>query len=132
MRVLERRYEFGVSKAFGLRPRQLAMMVVGESLALTAISLALGLVLGLSNPALFRHCRIGSALGIQDGPSARSCFRSYSLFAPEPEPNRLVRRHCIHNGYNHFVLSSGQGSAYTPARCPEGCFRRRLYGRVGS
>ncbi len=48
MRVLERRYEFGVSKALGLRPRQLAMMVVGESLALTAISLALGLVLGLS------------------------------------------------------------------------------------
>jgi len=48
MRVLERRYEFGVSKALGLRPRQLAVMVVGESLALTAISLALGLVLGLS------------------------------------------------------------------------------------
>ena len=48
MRVLERRYEFGVSKALGLRPRQLAVMVVGESLALTAISLALGLALGLS------------------------------------------------------------------------------------
>jgi len=48
MRVLERRYEFGVSKALGLRPRQLAIMVVGESLALTAISLALGLALGLS------------------------------------------------------------------------------------
>jgi putative ABC transport system permease protein len=48
MRVLERRYEFGVSKALGLKPNQLAVMVVGESLALTAISLALGLVLGLS------------------------------------------------------------------------------------
>ena len=48
MRVLERRYEFGVSKALGLKPLQLAVMVVGESLALTAISLALGLVLGLS------------------------------------------------------------------------------------
>jgi putative ABC transport system permease protein len=48
MRVLERRYEFGVSKALGLRPRQLAVMVVGESLALTAISLTLGLALGLS------------------------------------------------------------------------------------
>jgi putative ABC transport system permease protein len=48
MRVLERRYEFGVSKALGLKPGQLAVMVVGESLALTAISLALGLVLGLS------------------------------------------------------------------------------------
>ncbi len=48
MRVLERRYEFGVCKALGLRPRQLAVMVIGESLALTAISLALGLVLGLS------------------------------------------------------------------------------------
>jgi putative ABC transport system permease protein len=48
MRVLERRYEFGVCKALGLRPRQLAVMVVGESLALTTISLALGLALGLS------------------------------------------------------------------------------------
>lgn len=48
MRVLERRYEFGVCKALGLRPRQLAAMVIGESLALTGISLALGLALGLS------------------------------------------------------------------------------------
>ena len=48
MRVLERRYEFGVCKALGLRPAQLAMMIVGESLALTAISLAFGLALGLS------------------------------------------------------------------------------------
>ena len=48
MRVLERRYEFGVCKALGLRPAQLAMMIIGESLALTAISLAFGLVLGLS------------------------------------------------------------------------------------
>jgi putative ABC transport system permease protein len=47
MRVLERRYEFGVCKALGLRPGQLALMVIGESLALTAISLVLGLVLGL-------------------------------------------------------------------------------------
>jgi ABC-type lipoprotein release transport system permease subunit len=48
MRVLERRYEFGLCSALGLRPVQLAAMVIGESLALTAISLALGLVLGLS------------------------------------------------------------------------------------
>jgi hypothetical protein len=48
MRVLERRYEFGLCSALGLRPAQLAVMVVGESLALTAVSLALGLVLGLS------------------------------------------------------------------------------------
>lgn len=48
MRVLERRYEFGVGKALGLRPVQLAVMIVGESLALTLISLALGLLLGLS------------------------------------------------------------------------------------
>jgi ABC-type lipoprotein release transport system permease subunit len=48
MRVLERRYEFGLCLALGLRPVQLAVMVIGESLALTAISLALGLVLGLS------------------------------------------------------------------------------------
>jgi putative ABC transport system permease protein len=48
MRVLERRYEFGVCKALGLRPQQLALMIVGESLALTTMSLALGLLLGLS------------------------------------------------------------------------------------
>ena len=47
MRVLERRYEFGVCIALGLRPRQLAVMIIGESLALTVISLALGLALGL-------------------------------------------------------------------------------------
>lgn len=47
MRVLERRYEFGLCSALGLRPVQLAVMLIGESLALTAISLSLGLVLGL-------------------------------------------------------------------------------------
>jgi putative ABC transport system permease protein len=47
MSVLERRYEFGVCTALGLRPRQLAEMLIGESLALTAISLAMGLALGL-------------------------------------------------------------------------------------
>jgi len=48
MRVIQRRYEFGLCLALGLRPVQLAVMVIGESLALTAISLALGLVLGLT------------------------------------------------------------------------------------
>jgi putative ABC transport system permease protein len=48
MGVLERRYEFGVVKALGLRPVQLALMIVIESLALTAMSLAFGLALGLS------------------------------------------------------------------------------------
>jgi len=47
MRVMERRYEFGVCKAIGLRPGQLAIMIIGESLALTTISLLLGLTLGL-------------------------------------------------------------------------------------
>jgi ABC-type lipoprotein release transport system permease subunit len=48
MRVLQRRYEFGLLSALGLRPLQLAVMVIGESLALTAFSLTLGLALGLS------------------------------------------------------------------------------------
>jgi ABC-type lipoprotein release transport system permease subunit len=48
MRVIQRRYEFGLCSALGLRPAQLGVMIIGESLALTAISLALGLVLGLS------------------------------------------------------------------------------------
>jgi ABC-type lipoprotein release transport system permease subunit len=53
MRVLERRYEFGLCSALGLRPAQLAVMVFGESLGLTTISLALGLVLGLSAQLYF-------------------------------------------------------------------------------
>jgi len=53
MRVLDRRYEFGLCSALGLRPVQLAAMIIGESLALTAISLALGLVLGLSTEHYF-------------------------------------------------------------------------------
>jgi len=53
MRVLERRYEFGLCSALGLRPVQLAVMIVSESLALTAISLALGLVLGLGAQRYF-------------------------------------------------------------------------------
>jgi ABC-type lipoprotein release transport system permease subunit len=56
MRVLERRYEFGLCSALGLRPVQLAIMIIGESLALTAISLALGLVLGLSAQHYFATC----------------------------------------------------------------------------
>jgi ABC-type lipoprotein release transport system permease subunit len=48
MRVIQRRYEFGLCLALGLRPAQLAVMIIGESLALAAVSLALGLVLGLS------------------------------------------------------------------------------------
>jgi ABC-type lipoprotein release transport system permease subunit len=47
MGVLERRYEFGVCAALGLRPGQLAGMIICESLVLAVISLALGLALGL-------------------------------------------------------------------------------------
>lgn len=47
MTVLERRYEFGVCTALGLGPRQLVGMIFCESLALTVISLALGLALGM-------------------------------------------------------------------------------------
>ncbi len=47
MRVLERRHEFGMCSALGLRPMQLAVMIIVESLALTVISLTLGLALGL-------------------------------------------------------------------------------------
>jgi len=47
MAVLERRYELGVCAALGLRPGQLAGMIMCESLALGLISIAFGLVLGL-------------------------------------------------------------------------------------
>jgi ABC-type lipoprotein release transport system permease subunit len=48
MGVLKRSYEFGVCAALGLRPRQLAGMVLCESLALTVISLTFGLLVGLT------------------------------------------------------------------------------------
>lgn len=47
MNVLERRYEFGVCAALGVRPGQFVGMILYESFALVLISLALGLVLGL-------------------------------------------------------------------------------------
>ncbi|MEW6301126.1 MAG: FtsX-like permease family protein [Thermodesulfobacteriota bacterium] len=47
MAVLERRHELGVCAALGLRPGQLAGMVLCESLALTVLSLVFGLLLGL-------------------------------------------------------------------------------------
>ncbi len=55
MRVLDRRYEFGLFSALGLQPVQLAVMVIGESLALTTISLAFGLVLGLGAEYYFSN-----------------------------------------------------------------------------
>ena len=47
MAVLERRYELGVCAALGLRPVQLLVLVMYESLVLIVLSLALGLALGL-------------------------------------------------------------------------------------
>ena len=46
MRVVERRYEFGVCAALGLRPLQLGIIITGDT-GLTSISLAIGLMLGL-------------------------------------------------------------------------------------
>jgi len=47
MAVLERHHEFGVCAAVGLRPGQLAGMILCESLMLAGMSLTLGLLLGL-------------------------------------------------------------------------------------
>lgn len=47
MAVLERRYELGVCAAVGLQPAQLLSLVMAESVLLIALSLVLGLVLGL-------------------------------------------------------------------------------------
>ncbi len=51
MSVFERRYEMGVCAALGLRPLQLAGVVLWESFFLVLMSLALGLALGLG-----AHC----------------------------------------------------------------------------
>jgi len=47
MSVLERGYEFGICAALGLRPARFVGLILCESLVLTAMSLVLGLVLGL-------------------------------------------------------------------------------------
>lgn len=46
MSALERRREFGVLMAVGLKPRQAAGMVIVESIALTAVGAGLGVLLG--------------------------------------------------------------------------------------
>ena len=57
MRVLERRYEFGVCKALGLRPGQLAAMIIGESLASDGDQPGFGTCAGFERRSLFRHGR---------------------------------------------------------------------------
>ena len=120
MRVLERRYEFGLCSALGLRPVQLGVMVIGESLALTTISLASGTGAGVERPALFCHRRVGSALVLQQQPPHRARFRPDHLRALEPDADRFVRRHCISDGDHHLLLSGAQGRANRTARRIEG------------
>ena len=89
--------------AFG--PVQLAVMIVMESLALTAISLALGLALGLS----VEHYFATSGLDL------RVIFRTSlpSTIVLDPilysrlslGANRLVREHRLHDGDSHIFLS---------------------------
>lgn len=46
MSIHERMFEFGVLKAVGTRPRQIAMMILTEAAALALISIGIGLCLG--------------------------------------------------------------------------------------
>lgn len=88
MRVLERRYEFGVCKAIGLRPRQLALMVIGESLALATISLALGLALGLSIDHYFASSGLDLRLLFRTGLPPALVFDP--ILYSRLSPNRIV------------------------------------------
>jgi len=88
MRVLERHYEFGVCKALGLRPGQLAVMVIGESLALTAISLSLGLVFGLSIEHYFATSGLDLRLLFRRGLPPALVFDP--ILYSRLSPNRIV------------------------------------------
>jgi ABC-type antimicrobial peptide transport system permease subunit len=88
MRVLERRYEFGVCKALGLRPGQLAMMVVGESLALTAISLFFGLLLGLGIEHYFATSGLDLQLLFRKGLPPALVFDP--ILYSRLSPNRII------------------------------------------
>jgi len=86
MRALGRRYEFGVCTALGLRPRQLAEMLIGESLALTAISLAMGLALGLA----FHHYFATAGLDLRW--FFKTGFPTAFVFDPIIYPRLSLRR----------------------------------------
>ena len=66
MRVLERRYEFGVCKALGLRPGQLAMMIIRGIPCAHGDQPGLRTCAGFERRALFRDLRAGFAHGIQN------------------------------------------------------------------
>ena len=59
MRVLERRYEFGVCKALGLRPGQLAVMIVGEVFGAHGDESRTGAAAGFEYRTLFRRLWLG-------------------------------------------------------------------------
>ena len=88
MRVLERRYEFGVCKALGLRPGQLAALIIGESLALTTISLAFGLALGLSIDHYFATSGLDLRLLFRTGLPPALVFDP--ILYSRLSPNRIV------------------------------------------
>jgi putative ABC transport system permease protein len=53
MAVFERTHEIGMLASLGLRPRQILLMVMAESLGLAAVGLAAGLGLGALGMAYF-------------------------------------------------------------------------------
>ncbi len=91
MRVLERRYEFGVCKALGLKPTAACSDGRRRISGPHGDKSGFGTGVGFERRTLFRYLGIGSALDIQGGSSTRACFRSYSLLALKLESNRLVR-----------------------------------------
>ena len=73
------------------KPRQLAVMVVGESLALTAISLALGLALGLSVEHYFATSGLDLRWIFKAGLPPALVFDPILYSRLSFESNRLVR-----------------------------------------
>jgi len=53
MSLYERMFEFGVLRAVGTRPLNMALIIFFEAAALSAISIIMGLVLGLGVVSFF-------------------------------------------------------------------------------
>ena len=114
-------------RLLGLRPVQLAVMIIGESLALTAISLALGLLLGLSVEHYFATAGLDLRWVFKTGLPPALVFDPilYSRLSLE----RIVWSVGIvfHDGDGHLLLSGAQGSANRSARRIEGALEKRHF-----
>ena len=83
MAVLERIREIGILRAVGWRARRVALLVLGEALAICLVALALGLVLGLAAAELFTRGGTVSELGVLAAHEFSAHSSTSSLVKPD-------------------------------------------------